>query len=89
MMQVWKFELKGTCSLFVPVGAKTLTVQVQKGVPCIWMLVDPKAAKEERFFRIYGTGHEMSEVGEYIGTFQIAGGTFVFHVFEHWFGNDK
>jgi hypothetical protein len=36
---------------------------------------------EERYFRIYGTGHTMPEAcGKYIGTVQQ--GAFVWHVFE-------
>jgi len=36
-----------------------------------------------RTFAIYGTGHKHEHVeGTYIGTFQLDGGSLVFHVFE-------
>ena len=38
---------------------------------------------EERFIRIAGTGHPVLEkISRYIGTFQLAKGSFIGHVFE-------
>jgi len=63
-------------------SASLLTVAVQDGAPCIWALVDPAQPSRERRIRIYGTGHSINEPGRYIGTFQLLGGTLVFHVFD-------
>jgi hypothetical protein len=71
----WEFD--------VPKGATPLCLQMQHGTPTLWMMVDAKAPTENRRFTMYGTGHEMPEdPGQYIGTFQLDGGLFVFHVFE-------
>lgn len=35
-----------------------------------------------RHFRIKGTGHAADDIGDYIGTFQLNGGSLVFHLFE-------
>lgn len=86
MKTIWKFALPCVDEAFVsmPVGAQILCVQTQINNPCLWAVVDPDAlTKEVRRFNIYGTGHEIEgEPGTYIGTFQLAGGTLVFHVFE-------
>ena len=69
--------------MMVQKGAIFLSMQVQRGIPCLWFLVDPKAHQEQRSFEIYGTGWDMPEKpGEYRGTYQLANGTLVFHVFE-------
>ena len=86
---IWKYELAVTDvqNISIPIGAKILTVQVQNGLPCLWVLVDPKADKEMRCFEIFGTGTPvLSDMGtsrEYISTFQIRQGNLIFHVFEN------
>ncbi len=83
--QVWKFELSLAGSrIEMPVGARVLTVQTQLGRPCLWALVDPERAKEERLFVVYGTGHPIAapDTLAYVGTFQDLGGRLIWHVFE-------
>lgn len=82
---IWKYPLVATTAidLEMPKGARVLTVQTQNHAPVMWALVDPAAAKELRRFRVVGTGHEGApDRGTYIGTFQLQGGSLVFHVFE-------
>jgi len=84
---IWKFELKADAytDISMPKGAHVLCVQEQGGVPCIWAIVNPSAEKENRRFRVYGTGYPLEiqwNESDYVGTFQIAGGALVFHVFE-------
>ena len=83
-MQVWKSPLEVTDSqvLELPAGAQLLSVQVQHGSPQIWALVDPSLYTEPRQIRIVGTGHSAADVGRFIDTFQVQGGSLVFHVFE-------
>lgn len=68
----------------MPKGAKVLSVQMQRGVPCIWALVDPAAEMETRMFFMFGTGHpvEYAEGLRFIGTFQLVDRELVFHLFE-------
>ena len=36
-----------------------------------------------RYVEVYGTGHQIETMGrEYVDTFQLMGGSLVFHVFE-------
>jgi hypothetical protein len=83
---IWKYPLQVLDRQFVamPRGAQVLTVQTQRGQPHIWALADP-AEREyvDRCLRIYGTGHEMpADPGRYVGTFQLADGGLIYHVFE-------
>jgi hypothetical protein len=71
-------------NLAMPQGSIILTVQVQRGQPCMWARVFPTAPKVTRRFRLFGTGHLIPPNGrlEYIGTFQLHEGALVFHLFE-------
>ena len=83
-MNIWKFPLfvSDEQSVDMPADAAILAVQVQNGVPCIWALVGPSFAPEPRTFRMVGTGHEFDGNGKHVGTFQLASGALVFHLFE-------
>jgi hypothetical protein len=87
--KVFKYELavNDAFPISMPKGAEILTVQVQKGVPCLWALVDPETPEEVRHFRMAGTGHCISCNDErfnykYISSFQLGEGSLIFHVFE-------
>lgn len=87
MKSIWKFPLavNDKQAIQMPKGAKILTVQVQGdgGLPCIWALCDTEAPLENRLIAMFGTGHQAPEgAADYIGTFQLHNGEFVFHVFE-------
>lgn len=85
-MRIYKYSLpvQDEVMLELPVNADILTVQMQAGKPCIWAMVDPSSKSEWRYFRIFGTGHEMkdSDCLLYIGTFQMLDGSLVFDAFE-------
>ncbi|MDO8573013.1 MAG: hypothetical protein Q7S11_04630 [bacterium] len=83
MKSIWKFPLEVTDNQTVelPVGAKALSVQVQNEKPCLWAMVDTKTKIESRVIQIFGTGHPVLNEGDYIGTFQMLGGSLVFHAF--------
>lgn len=83
-MTIWKFPLAVTHVQMVqlPAGAEVLTVQVQHGGPCLWARVDPSNPPVARRVFIHGTGHEChADAAVYLGTFQLADGEFVGHVF--------
>ena len=85
MKRIFKFPLQVSDlqKIGMPKDSTLLTVQVQNGVPCLWVVVETDKEIEERFIRIIGTGHSVPEnVLRYIGTFQVMKGTFVGHVFE-------
>ena len=86
MKTIWKFgfDIEDQITIKMPKGAEILSVQTQNGGPQLWALVDDAAIPSEpRRFELYGTGHPFRE-GEqkFIGTFQLHGGSLVFHLFE-------
>lgn len=81
---VWKynFGIADEFAIEMPTVAKILQVELQRGYPCMWVLVDPDAPREQRKFRIIGTGrrHESSLFFKtHIATFQME--QFVWHLF--------
>ena len=84
MKAIWKFPIVITDEqkVLMPKSAQILSVQVQHGTPCIWAICDAEEGKVERTFVIHGTGHTCGCVVEdFIGTFQMSDGDFVFHLF--------
>lgn len=77
-------EFNSRQSVSMPVGSIILSIQVQKGVICLWAMVDKEETeKEDRYFRIYGTGEEVTQSeGRFLATVQLD--HFVFHIFEIW-----
>lgn len=84
MKMIYKYPLNLDSRVVVkmPAGAEVLAVQVQRSTPCLWAVVDPEAPVEVRYFKIFGTGQPLDERGRYVGTFQMCGGDFIWHVFE-------
>ena len=88
MKTIYKYEINAVDMVYIdmPKCAKVLTLQIQNGTPMIWALVDNKNETEQRVFDIIGTGHSVPDLNgfrrEYINTFQLHGGSLVFHLFE-------
>lgn len=85
MKAIWKFPLKivDVQTISAPRGATPLCVHAQNDEPQLWALVTPSNDREEIRVRTYGTGHAIvDDPGKYLGTYQVNGGAFVFHVFE-------
>ncbi len=87
MRTIWKFPIfagSGEFSVKMPGGAKLLDVQTQFDQPCIWALVESETPEVDHRFVIQGTGFNVGLLGksQYVGTFQIAGGSLVFHLFD-------
>lgn len=86
MRTIHKFTLEEVDrqEIQMPVDAKVLCLQVQDGIPRIWARVNTDIdVKEFRTFLTFGTGHPMPiKDMDYIGTYQVASGRLVFHVFE-------
>lgn len=83
MKTVWKFPIGN--QVVMPKGAQIVHVAEQDGtvgpVVTMWALVDPEAPAETRRFAELGTGHEIPDEHEHVGTWQ--SGPFVWHLFEH------
>lgn len=85
MLSIWKFEIPmhEGAEIMMPEGAEVLTVQAQRGEPFLWARVNPDAPKIKRLFAVHGTGHPIPDDGrKHLGSFQLHGGSLVFHVFE-------
>jgi len=89
MKAIFKYDLaiSGYQSVQIYKNAQILCVQLQKGFPKIWAMVDTEEALERRHCEVFETGQEMPEISlsderVYIGTCQLSGGLYVFHVFE-------
>lgn len=84
--KIFKYQLENTDvqTVEMPKDAEILCIQTQNEVPCIWALVEPKKTLTKRTFEIFGTGHDVPEftVRVYVGTYQLHGGSLVFHCFE-------
>ena len=82
MREVWKYRvMPGKFMLSIPVGARFLDVQLQRGQPVLWADVESNAAVDDYWFQTVGTGHP-AEIGNsrYIGTWQDGG--LVWHLYE-------
>jgi len=84
-LTIWKFEfgIDDKVLIGMPDGAQPLHAGLQGGVPCLWAIVDPTRPKALHEFAVRGTGHDATGLsqGRHIGTFQMARGALVFHVF--------
>ena len=86
MKTIYKYELdvESWQHIDVPINFMFLSVQVQYGRPCMWLLVDPNESGKYRLdVWTVGTGHpfEYSEDMKFTGTYQLHEGSLVFHVF--------
>lgn len=83
---VWKFEIPmdDYVEINMPINSKILHVTEQRGIPTMWALVNPRAEKIKRKFRIAGTGHQIKteDTANFIGTIMLDGGSLMFHIFE-------
>jgi hypothetical protein len=85
MKTIWKYELKiaDRQEVRLPVGANALTVQLQGERPCLWVMVEDTAQRNETLLVwMHGTGHPATEaalLGRYLSTVQVSG--LVFHFF--------
>lgn len=84
MRHIWKYPIPNEHSskVTMPTGATILrcALQAENGL-CIWALVDPEAPPQERYFKVYGTGHAIRrDDAVYIGT--VDAPPFVWHLFE-------
>lgn len=85
MTTIWRFpfEITDSFTISMPGHAQVLDVQLQRGQPTLWALVDQGAELRERRFAIHGTGRPIEGwPGKFVGTFQMLEGALVWHLFE-------
>lgn len=86
MRTIFKYpvQMSEDFAVEAPEGAEWLSVQVQGAQVQMWARVDTSRPTKVYRFGVHGTGHELSAFAAYaphIGTFQLAQGTLVFHLF--------
>jgi hypothetical protein len=92
---IWKYPLSAADDFIIamPLGSRVLSVMVQDEVPYIWVLfsapedeLTPGAAPlmAKYHFKLVGTGHVRNDLDDavYIGSFMLADGKLVFHLFQ-------
>ena len=87
MYVIWKYPVVfgSHFELTMPEGARVLKLDIQFNDPQMWFVLDPDQPIEVRRFQILGTGNPFDNLEEleYIDTYQVNGGQYVWHVFEH------
>jgi hypothetical protein len=84
-MRILKYELTEAYkqTIILPKDAKVLDVQMQRGKPTMWALVDERNPSEQRSFVLHATGAQLPPLlGTYVATFQDFSKGLVWHVFE-------
>ena len=90
MKTIWKYSILSgnrdgvSVELLMKRGAKILYVAEQDGDICLWAMVDVEEEDVKRYFDVVGTGRKIHEgvKHEYVGSAQVMGGKYVFHIFE-------
>jgi hypothetical protein len=83
MYQIWKYDIRpGMNEIKMPANTKLLCIQVQNGCPRLWAQVVNAPLAVIRKVAVRGTGFEFADMGQYVGTFQVSDGMFVWHVFD-------
>ena len=84
MKTIHKYTLQLTewQSIQMPAESKILTIQMQNGVPCMWVEVDTSLQSVTRKFLTVGTGHAINDEVVYLGTYQLYSGGLIMHVME-------
>ncbi len=83
---IWKYLLDpdNETTHLIPRGGRIISVQTINDYPYLYVMVGPDEPTESRRFQTYGTGVQIPSRLEmyYVGTYQLAGGMFIGHVFE-------
>ncbi len=89
MITIYKYPIIPTFEQSISIHAnyRILSLQVQDGRPCIWVIVDTDEQIVNLYLYTLGTGHEAEEFADktHVGTYQLSQGegnpVFVGHVF--------
>lgn len=89
MKTIYKYPLSIIAENLIqkPRNAEILSIQMQNSIPCIWALVETNNETELKIIEIIPTGSKIEPLThhqgrQFIGTFQMQGGSLVFHAFE-------
>lgn len=81
---IWKFPVLSTGPMAIDVPGPGTIVLVDRdpatGLMAFWAEVFPNEAKQERFFQVVGTGHDIPDGACHLGS--VVMGELVWHLFE-------
>lgn len=79
-MRIWKFPIENGQAIQIPEGSEPLHVaEDPQGQVCIWALIDPEKELAARMVTVVGTGWDVPDAAQYIGT--IHQGAYVWHIY--------
>jgi len=83
-MQIYKYTLSivDNQEIEMPAFAQILCVQIQDGLPQIWVAFESTIYVKRKIIIIETNYHREKWPSHYIGTFQLQGGSLVYHVFD-------
>ena len=87
MKTVYKYtigQIADSVTLSLPIGAQPLCVNLQRGIICLWAIVDTEEVQKEDVTVVcVGTGHPMDDHLDYkyLGTILVANDALVLHYF--------
>jgi len=83
MSTIFKYEIphEDLFSLEIPGFIKVLYVDTQKETPCVWVECDEFEPVKSKGFMLKGTGHQIHEGYQHVGSYQLFDETFVGHLF--------
>ena len=72
MNEIWQYNLKylETQTIKIPFGFTVMDIQMNFGIPVLWVLVDPQQDKTEITITKHHNLSEVSQDKNYIGTVQ-------------------
>ena len=84
MKTIWKQALEFPKTEFeIPGFINVVAMQTQRGAPTVWIECDPSQALKTITLTIFGTGHKIPDEQIYVGTFQMADGDLVWHLYRN------
>ena len=80
-MKIYKYplDLADQQTISMPEGAEMLSVGLQRDRIVLWAMVNLEMANRDYIFRIVGTGNDVPENLQYLGTVQQS--TYAWHIF--------
>jgi hypothetical protein len=85
MRQVLKYQIPQVCGVTtvkMPSGSKVISAINQFGVTTVYAIVPSPSKVVERVFTTVMTGEDLpDDIGDFIGTVEFSGGSFILHVF--------
>ncbi len=82
MRTIYKYEIKGGCSIFLPRDARCVLLSDKDGSICAWFMHDKDYPKIERRFVVLGTGFPVNDNLEWLASMVSRDGYHVWHLFE-------